>query len=213
MDAHASRLPRGKIRIFLASSNEGKLREYRELAVGSMLDVGLIPGFRELPAFEESAPTFAEVAAGKALHYSGFTDQLLLADDSGLVVPALGGEPGVRSARYAGARATDAENVGKLLHAVGQLDGEERRARFVCVIAIAQRGRILAVVSDRTEGFIAESPRGTSGFGYDPIFYCPELGRTFAEASAEGKNRLSHRGKAFRKIYDVFVPSRFPRPS
>jgi len=192
-----------RMRLLLASSNPGKLHEYSELATGSPLELDLIPDFRGIPPFDESARTFAENAAGKALHYSRFRTEIVLADDSGLVVPALGGAPGVRSARYAGPNATDSENVRKLLRAMkGRRDGE-RRARFLCVIAIAQRGRALVVVSDFVEGLLAERPSGTRGFGYDPIFLVPELGCTFAEASSEDKNRLSHRGKAFRKLRQV----------
>jgi XTP/dITP diphosphohydrolase len=193
------------LRLLLASSNPGKLREYRELVESSALALDLISNFRELPPFDESAPTFAENAAGKALHYSGFTAEMVLADDSGLVVPALGGAPGVRSARYAGPDATDADCVQKLLREMEGREGSERRARFVCVIVIARQGRVLSVVSDFVEGLLAKSPRGTDGFGYDPIFFCPELGHTFAEASAEEKNRHSHRAKAFRKLRNLLA--------
>jgi XTP/dITP diphosphohydrolase len=193
------------IRILLASSNPGKLREYRELARGSALELDLLPNFRELPPFEESAPTFAENGAGKALHYSRFTGEMVLAEDSGLVVPALGGAPGVHSARYAGPNATDADCIRKLLRAMEGKAGDERRARFVCVTAVARRGRALAVVSDFVEGILTEAPRGANGFGYDPVFLLSDLGRTSAEASPEEKNRRSHRGKAFRKVRDLLT--------
>ena len=160
-------------RILLASSNSGKLREYRELGAGSALEIELIPNFRELPPFEESAPTFAENGAGKALHYSRFTREIVLADDSGLVVPALSGAPGVRSARYAGPNASDADNVRKLLGEMEGKVGDERRARFVCVAAIARQGCAIAIVSDFVEGILAIAPRGTNGFGYDPVFCFP----------------------------------------
>lgn len=183
----------------LASSNEGKLREFRHMAANSRMQFDLLPNFRELPAFEESAPTFSENSAGKALHYSGFTDEMVLADDSGLVVPALGGAPGVHSARYAGANTTDADRVQKLLQAMREFSGDERDAHFVCVISLAWRGRVVAVLSDCVYGSLTQEPQGKDGFGYDPIFFSPELGRTFAEASGDDKNRLSHRGKTFRK--------------
>jgi XTP/dITP diphosphohydrolase len=192
------------VRIILASSNAGKLREYVELAESSPLDLSLLPGFADLAPFEESAPTFAENAAGKALHYSKFTKDIVLADDSGLVVPALGGEPGVHSARYAGPNATDSDRVEKLLRAMEGKDGNDRRARFVCVIAIARAGRAIGVVSDLAQGVILNEPRGKNGFGYDPVFLFPELGRTYAEISPEEKNHLSHRGKAFRKVLNLF---------
>jgi len=195
----------GPIHLLVASSNAGKLREYRELADGSELDIGLLPNFREIVPFEETGETFAENAIGKVLHYGRFTDQLLIAEDSGLVVPALDGAPGIYSARYAGLGGSDADCVRKLLHAMEGKARENRRARFVCVIALAERGRVLAVVSDLVEGTIADEPRGIHGFGYDPVFLLSDLGRTSAEISPEEKNRVSHRAKAFRKIRDLLT--------
>lgn len=192
-------------RLVLASSNRGKLREYREMAAGSGISVDLLANFRDIPAFDESAPTFAENAAGKALHYSRYTSDLVLADDSGLVVPALGGAPGVHSARFAGAGASDEDRYRKLLGEMEGRDGNERRARFVCVVAVAREGKSLLVVSDRAEGVLTTEPRGDGGFGYDPIFLFPELGRTFAELTSEEKNAYSHRGKAFRKAVKLLT--------
>lgn len=166
------------------------------------LDIQLLPNFSELPAFEESAPTFSENAAGKALHYSRFCDPPVIADDSGLVVNALDGAPGVRSARYAGPNASSAERIEKLLGEMRARGSKDRRARFICVIALAVRGSIVAVFSDAVEGEILESPRGTGGFGYDPVFFFGPAGKTFAEMSADEKNRYSHRVKAFRKLAD-----------
>jgi XTP/dITP diphosphohydrolase len=196
--------------LLLASSNPGKLREYRTLAGASAVELQLIPNFRELPPFDESAPTFAENAAGKAQHYSRFAAGIVLADDSGLVVPALGGAPGVLSERYAGPNASDGDRVQKLLREMQGKQGEDRRARFVCVAAIARRGRVLAVVSDLAQGLIVGEPRGIDGFGYDPVFYFEDLGRTYAETSREEKNRYSHRGKAFRKLLALLNPSESP---
>jgi len=199
------------IPLLLASGNPGKLREYRALA-GSGTEVvdiklDLLPDFDRFPKFEESALTFAENAAGKARHYSQFTGQAVVADDSGLVVPALGGAPGVRSARYAGPHATDADRIGKLLHELRAQDGEggDRRARFVCVIALAERGRVLCVFSAAAEGDILDAPRGANGFGYDPVFYFPPLKKTFAEITQEEKNIYSHRGNAFRKLQEFLA--------
>ncbi len=197
------------MKIVLASSNPGKLGEYRQLAMGRNLEISLLPNFSELPPFDESAPTFAENAAGKALHYSRFTPELVLADDSGLVVPALGGAPGVRSARYAGPHASDEENLSKLLHEMQGREGYERRARFVCVIAVAHPGRLLVVASDFVPGTITREPHGANGFGYDPVFFSSDLARTFAEISAQEKNRWSHRGKAFRKTVEFLIPPDF----
>jgi XTP/dITP diphosphohydrolase len=166
-------------------------------------EIASLPGLAKFPVYDETAATFAENAAGKALHYSQFTDEAVLADDSGLVVPALGGAPGVHSARYAGPGATDADRVAKLLREMKDLTGDARGAHFVCVIVVAKQGRALAVVSDACEGSIIDAPRGTEGFGYDPVFLFPEIGKTYAEATKVEKNRLSHRGKAFRKTMYV----------
>jgi XTP/dITP diphosphohydrolase len=197
------------MQLYLASSNPGKLAEFKGM-VGSRpaLTLGLLPDFSSFPAFDEKAPTFSENAAGKALHYSQFTDVRIVADDSGLVVPALGGIPGVRSARYAGPDATDRERYKKLLVEMRDLTGPERRAHFVCAIAVAQNMRPIAVITARVDGQVLESPRGENGFGYDPIFEVIELRKTFAELSADQKNDIGHRGKAFRRLLEIFQPLR-----
>jgi XTP/dITP diphosphohydrolase len=197
------------VKIVLASSNPGKLREYRQLAMGTAVEISPLRNFSELAPFDECAPTFAENAAGKALHYCRFTPELVLADDSGLVVPALGGAPGVRSARYAGPHASDQENVGKLLREMEGKEGQERQARFVCLIAVAHPGGLLVVASDFAAGRITREPQGANGFGYDPVFYFSDLRRTFAGISAQEKNRWSHRGKAFRKTLEFLSPPNF----
>ena len=164
------------------------------------IELALLPEFASLPAFEEDAPTFAENAAGKALHCSRLREELVFADDSGLVVPALGGAPGVHSARYAGAEASNSQRIQKLLSELHDTVDCDRAAHFVCSIALAKSDRAWAVVSDRVDGEILVSPRGEGGFGYDPVFYFPALKKTFAELSADEKNQYSHRGKAFRKL-------------
>lgn len=199
---------REPVKLFLASSNPGKLAEYRVLAQkaepmlkrGATIALELLPGFESLPVFEENAPTFAENAAGKALHYSRFSEGLVFADDSGLVVPALGGAPGVLSARYAGPGASSTERNAKLLRELQGKRGREREAYFVCAIALAQQGRAKAIVTARADGEILQAPQGNQGFGYDPVFYVSELKKAFAEISAEEKNQHSHRGRAFRKL-------------
>jgi XTP/dITP diphosphohydrolase len=195
-------------RIYFVSSNPGKLAEFRALArhdnvtASISVTVDLLPGFASLPAFQEDAPTFGENALGKALYYSQLTGDTLFADDSGLVVPALGGAPGVHSARYAGPQATSAERIAKVLHELSGKPRASRAAYFCCVIAIVQQERSIAVVSNRVDGEILETPRGAGGFGYDPVFYLPSLEKTFAEMSPEEKNRYSHRGKAFRRVLE-----------
>jgi XTP/dITP diphosphohydrolase len=194
---------RAPVKLYLASSNAGKLAEFRALAQrlpSLAAEVAPLAEFDSLPGFAEAAPTFAENATGKALHYSKFHDGLVFADDSGLVVPALGGAPGVHSARYAGTTATSADRISKLLNDLRGRTGAERRGHFACAIALARGGRALAIVTDRVDGQILPVPRGDAGFGYDPVFFFPPLGKTFAELSVSEKNQHSHRGKAFSKF-------------
>jgi XTP/dITP diphosphohydrolase len=196
------------VKIYFASSNQGKLAEFRALAESDAARasssaptvVEMLPRFDSLPPFEENAPTFGENALGKALYYSLLSDGIVFADDSGLVVPALGGAPGVHSARYAGPDATSEERIAKLLRELDGRPRQERGAYFCCVIAVVRQGLPIAVISNRADGEILEAPCGAGGFGYDPIFYLPELGRTFAELTSQEKNLYSHRGKSFRRV-------------
>jgi XTP/dITP diphosphohydrolase len=208
-DSHPSRP--APVPLFLASSNPGKLNEFRTLAVGTApavhIDLQLLPNFSAVSPFEESAPTFAENAAGKALHYSRFAALPVLADDSGLVVDALGGEPGVYSARYAGPHASSADCIAKLLAQMQVRRARDRRARFVCVLALALGGRMIAVFSGAVEGEILPAPRGVGGFGYDPVFFFGPAGKSFAELSAADKNLYSHRSKAFRSLAEFLASS------
>ena len=201
---HAQSKP---LRLFVASSNPGKLREYRALAepAGASVDLAFVPIFDSLAVFEEIWPTFAENAAGKALHFSRFAEGVVIADDSGIVVPALGGAPGVLSARYAGPGASDEDRLQKLLGEMRGKKGEDRRARFVCVVGVAESGKMRGLFSASAEGILLEEPRGSDGFGYDPIFYFPALGKTYAEISRAEKNLYSHRGKAFHKALDFLL--------
>jgi XTP/dITP diphosphohydrolase len=192
-------------KLFLASSNLGKLAEFRALAAdaGIELELDLLQGYDSIPAFEENAPTFAENSLGKAFYYSHLTKEAVLADDSGLVVPSLDGRPGVHSARYAGQSATSAQRMEKLLAEMKGKAGKERAAHFVCALSVARQGHALAVITARVDGEILASQRGVGGFGYDPIFLFPPLDKSFAELTAEEKNRNSHRGKAFRRLMSV----------
>jgi XTP/dITP diphosphohydrolase len=194
--------------LLFASGNEGKLREYRGLvrAAGRDLQLELLPAFAQLPEFEETTPTFAENAAGKALYYGRHAKGLLFADDSGLVVPALGGAPGVLSARYAGPGAGNEQKIAKLLREMRDKRGPERSAYFVCVITLVREGQPLAVVSAKVDGEILEQPRGGGGFGYDPVFYFAARGKSFAELDEAEKNTHSHRGKAFRRLLEFLDP-------
>jgi len=192
-------------KLYLASGNPGKLREFRALATAahSSLELDLLPQYAALPEFPETAETFAENAAGKALYYSRTCSHIVISDDSGLVVPSLGGEPGVHSARYAGVGASNDQKIAKLLAALQGKTGAERSAYFVCVIAVARLGRAIAVVSGKVDGEILAAPSGSGGFGYDPVFYFPALGKSFAELPPDEKNVRSHRGNAFRRLLEA----------
>lgn len=184
-----------------ATGNAGKLAEFRMAAEAlgfAGIDIQPLECIRELPPCEEDGATFEENAAKKALYYSAHSADFLFADDSGLEAEALGGEPGVRSARYSAEGADEANN--RLL--LERLSGvKDRRARFVCVIALARQGRLEAMFRGEAEGVILEAPRGKSGFGYDPLFLYPPLQKTFAELDAETKMQVSHRGEALRKLF------------
>ena len=182
--------------ILVATTNAGKLREVRSIL--SFLPVQLIglEAFPGLPEPIEDADTFEGNARLKALHYAKLTGRWTLADDSGLEVDALGGAPGVHSARYAGPQRNDAANNAKLVAELRSIPPHGRTARFRCVVALAAPGRVVATSDGTIEGRILDEPRGTNGFGYDPHFFVPEHGMTTAEMRPEQKNRLSHRGKA-----------------
>ncbi|HEX6907929.1 MAG TPA: non-canonical purine NTP pyrophosphatase, partial [Terriglobales bacterium] len=169
--------------------------------------VGGLPGFSSLPQVSEDQDSFEGNAAKKATYYSRFASgAVVLADDSGLEVGALQGAPGVHSARYAATspqgNASDAANNARLLHEMQNLPDDRRQAQFVCVIVAARDGKALASFRGEAPGIILHGPRGTGGFGYDPLFYFPALGKTFAELSAAEKARVSHRGQAFRKFLE-----------
>ena len=197
--------------IVLATGNPGKLREIRQVLAEMPVRVADLNEFAEIDELPEDGATFAENARSKALHYARATGQWCLADDSGLVVDALDGAPGVRSARYAaeecppGAdhRQRDTANNAKLLRELEDTPDDARTARFVCHLALGSPQRVLIETFDTVEGVIARAPRGENGFGYDPVFFVPERDCTAAQLSAEEKNRISHRGKAVRHFAEL----------
>jgi len=198
-------------RALIATSNPGKLRDFAGAAASDGITVASLPDFDSLPGVREDGATFEENARKKAEHYSRFAPgELVLADDSGLEVDALGGAPGVHSARYAAdsteANADDAANNARLLRELSRI--ANRGARFVCVIAAARDGQTLAAFRGEVQGEILHAPRGSGGFGYDPLFFFPALGKTFAELAPEEKAKFSHRGAAFRKFLEW--PARQP---
>jgi len=185
--------------IYCATGNPGKLREFRLAAEHFGVEIEVLPGMERIPWCDEAGRTFQQNAILKAKYYGRRAPGLLFADDSGLEVEALEGAPGVVSARYAGPGATDAMNNALLL---GNLRGRQnRRARFVCVIALADQGELVRTFRGMVEGEILEAPRGAGGFGYDPLFYYPPYGRSLAEVSAEEKLVVSHRGKALTALF------------
>jgi len=209
--------------VLIATSNAGKLRDFAGAAAQDGIAVAGIPGFSALPSVSEDGLTFEENARKKAEEYSpAFPGELVLADDSGLEVDALGGAPGVHSARYAAEEPHSAEsntddeaNNARVLQELKSVPQDKRRARFVCVLAAARDGQTLQTFRGSAEGIILEAPRGTNGFGYDPLFYFPQIGKTFAELTAEEKSRYSHRGAAFRAFLEWYrsTPRRIYRNS
>ncbi len=191
------------MKLLLATNNPGKVEEYRELLSG--LALTLTYPEREGLAFEvaETGQTFAQNARLKALAYARASGLLTLADDSGLEVDALGGQPGVRTARYAGEGASDEDRYGLLLERMEAMPWAERTARFRCVIALATAAGEVYLAEGTCEGFIAFGPRGAHGFGYDPVFYLPEYGCTMAELAPKVKNRISHRARAVEKVREI----------
>lgn len=187
-------------RVLLATRNPGKLRELREITADSSLDWQGLDEFPDVPEAVEDGETFADNARRKARHYANHTGCLTLADDSGLEVDALGGAPGVHSARYAGLPRSDDANNRKLLAELADMPPERRTARFRCAMAFARAGEILCEAEGAVEGEIGFDPQGTNGFGYDPLFRIPRLDRTVAELPSDEKHRLSHRGQALRAI-------------
>ncbi len=187
------------MKLVVATGNQGKLKEIRRLLADTGIEIAGLDAFPDLPEVVEDGATFEANARKKALAVAGATGQPTLADDSGLVVEALGGAPGVRSARYAGEKATDADNNRKLLTELAGVPESRRQAAFCCVMALCLPGEACRVFSGRVEGILLEAPRGEEGFGYDPLFFVPEYGKTMAELPLETKNRISHRGQALRQ--------------
>ncbi len=184
--------------LVIATRNKNKLSEFREILKDLQIEIRSLDDFGPIPEAVEDGHTFDENAYKKALHTAKVLGLPAIADDSGLVVDALNGEPGVFSARYAGENATDEENCQKLLTALQGID--ERRAHFQCVLSIAVPSGPALTYEGRCDGLILDERRGDSGFGYDPLFYFEQLGKTFAELTMEEKNKVSHRGKALAEV-------------
>jgi XTP/dITP diphosphohydrolase len=191
------------VKIWCATGNPGKLREFHLAGEVLGVDIEALPDLRSIPAPDETGATFEENARLKAAYYSRFAPGLVFADDSGLAVDALKGEPGVYSARYAGEHATDEANNNLVLK---RLDANvNRTARFICVIAVAKGGEVVKTFHGEVEGRLLHEARGPAGFGYDPLFYYPPFDCTFGEVDGEKKFAVSHRGNALRAMLAYLV--------
>jgi XTP/dITP diphosphohydrolase len=204
------------LRLYAATTNAGKLRDFRTAAQAFAVSIDPLPGIQKIPAPEEHGDTFAANAELKAVYYSRFAPgAVVLADDSGLEVDALGGAPGVRSARFAADSGlvdspdandnTDVWNNMFLLRRMTGVPAAKRTARYRCVLVAARDGAVCHTAEGAVEGMILDAPRGTRGFGYDPLFYLPELGKTMAEIDLETKLRLSHRGRAIAALLPLLT--------
>ena len=198
--------------VLIATSNAGKLRDFAGAAAPHGIKIGGVPNFSSLPPVVEDGLTFEDNARKKAAEYSRYAPgEIVVADDSGLEVDALGGAPGVHSARYAAdqphladANTDDEANNARVLRELKDVPVEKRTGRFVCVLAAARDGAVLATFRGTAEGIILDGPRGTNGFGYDPLFYFPQIRKTFAQLNAEEKALYSHRGAAFRQFLEWY---------
>jgi XTP/dITP diphosphohydrolase len=190
------------LKLYCATTNRGKLREF-QLALDDSFQVESLPGLATIPPADETGATFEENAIQKALYYSKHCDAYLFVDDSGLAVDALDGAPGVYSARFAGPDSTDEENNRLLLD---RMRGKANRtARFICVVALAQSGRLVNTFRGEVEGSLTDATRGPNGFGYDPLFFYQPFGCTFGEAPLERKMEVSHRSRALRAMCEYLL--------
>lgn len=184
--------------LLIATTNPSKIEEIRPILAGLPIELHTLASYPGIPEPEETGTAFADNARRKALHYAAATHELSVAEDSGLEIDGLDGAPGVHSARFNGA--TYAEKFQRIYDQLRQRGVTASSARFVCALALADRGRIIYETRQTVEGALAASPRGRGGFGYDPIFFYPPYGRTLAEVSPDEKAAVSHRGQAFRAL-------------
>ena len=200
-------------RVLIATTNPGKLRDFAGAAAPLGIEIQSLPNFSSIPTAVEDGVTFDANARKKAEYYSTFAlGEIVLADDSGLEVDCLGGAPGVHSARYAadqphlvGNNTDDRANNARLIRELRKIPAKNRTGRFVCVIAAARDGQTLDLFRGQADGLLLDTPRGSDGFGYDPLFYFPSIQKTFAELTPEEKAQYSHRGAAFRQFLDWYL--------
>lgn len=194
-----------KIKLLLATTNQGKVREIESFLESLPLTIHSLEELGRFESFSETGKTFNENARGKSLFYSMNWDGLTLAEDSGLEIEALGGEPGVLSARYSGEQATDEKNNQKVLDRMKDVPSEKRTARFVSCMVLSRKGKIIKEIKESVKGNITFEEKGARGFGYDPLFYYPPIKKTFAEILREEKNKISHRGRALKKLKEFLL--------
>ncbi|WP_027724146.1 XTP/dITP diphosphatase [Tuberibacillus calidus] len=187
-------------KVLIASKNEGKIKEFRKMLAPYGTEVLSLNDLPDAPNVEETGATFQENARLKAETIAERYQCLAIADDSGLAIDALGGRPGIYSARYAGEEKDDRKNIEKVLKELEDVPMNERSARFVCVLAVSRPGSETVFAEGECRGLITTAPRGEGGFGYDPIFYIPEMNKTFAELTSDEKNAISHRARALKKL-------------
>ena len=188
------------MKLLIATTNAGKVREIRRSLSGLPFEVVSLAEVLPGASFRERGKTFLENARSKSLHYGQKSGLLTLAEDSGLEVDALDGAPGVHSARFSRPDPTDAKNNRKVLRLLANAPWKDRKAKFVCVMVLSRDGRVIREIHGKVRGVIDFAPKGENGFGYDPIFYYPKLGKHFAELGPDEKNAVSHRGRALKKL-------------
>jgi XTP/dITP diphosphohydrolase len=194
-----------KQKLLLATTNKGKTKEIKSCLQELPLEIISLAELSLKETFPEKGKTFAENAREKSLFYSRHWEGLTLAEDSGLEIEELQGAPGIYSARFSGPRATDKKNIEKVLRLMKHIPFNKRKARFVSSMAVSRKGKVIKEINESARGFITFKKRGSQGFGYDPIFYYPPLKKTFSELSAEEKNKVSHRGRALKKLKEFLL--------
>ena len=187
--------------LLLATTNQGKIRELKARLKSLPLNIFSLQELHLTQVFQEKGQTFLDNARGKSLFYSRYGKNLTLAEDSGIEIDHLKAAPGVYSSRFAGPDATDEANLQKVLRLLEGIPPDKKKARFVSCMVLSRRGRIITEIQEHANGLIISEKKGQGGFGYDPIFYYPPLGKTFAELSSDEKNAVSHRGRALDKLY------------
>jgi len=192
-------------KLLLATTNRGKTREIKDYLTELPIQIYSLLEFDSKKSFPEKGKTFLENALGKSLFYSQEWDGLTLGEDSGIEIEYLNGAPGVLSARFSGPHATDEKNNQKVLQLLTDVPQDKRKTRFVSCMVLSQKGRVISQIQESVEGFIALEKRGLFGFGYDPLFYYPPLQKTFAELKPEEKNKVSHRGRALKRLKEFLV--------